>query len=555
MKNGQKNNPPEPDAVSPDTEPRFRVKSAQERLAFLSQASRLLGSMLKEDVILQLLPTLCISQMADGCIVDLPQPNGSLRRFIAAHEERAWQQPRAWPKPTGPSGWARVLYSGETLLHEDLNSFPHAEESAAQEYLNLLHRLGGRSCLSVPVRGPRGVMGMLSLIRSLPRMYGAGDLAVAEDLGDHLGIALANAQLYQKAREELARRERLEQALRRAHERSQGILESITDGFLTVDRRGRLVYLNRQAEEITGKTRQAMIGRPIAREMPELLHAIDARKYQEALRRRHTLRCEEFYAPLDRWFAVRAYPTADGLSVYFEDITEHKQAERRLRSSLEEKERLLKEKDLLLKEIHHRVKNNLQVISSLLSLQADAIDDERVAGYLQDSQNRIRSMALVHEKLYGTEHFSTIEMRSYIEQMIAHLRRSIVPHDQIRVSVQAQDIYLGVDAAIPCGLLLNELVSNALKHAFAGRREGTVRIELYRIENGERLQLSVQDDGIGLPAGIEPGRTESLGLRLVEALSQQLLGMIRVHRTGGTKIAVSFPAPQESANRPAAESA
>ncbi len=200
----------------------------------------------------------------------------------------------------------------------------------------------------------------------------------------------------------------------------------------------------------------------------------------------------------------------------------------------------LGEKEALLKEVHHRVKNNLQLITSLLNLQASRVTDPAVAELFSDSRNRVRSMALVHENLYRAGNLSSIPMARHIRSLCLHLNSAYGSLAQsVRLSPNIADIHLEMDRAVPCGLIVNELVSNAFKHAFPGGRQGSISVELYTIEDG-RIILSVSDDGVGLPLALDIARTDSLGLRLVDDLAEQLHGSVTITRTGGTTVSVTF---------------
>ena len=216
------------------------------------------------------------------------------------------------------------------------------------------------------------------------------------------------------------------------------------------------------------------------------------------------------------------------------EIEERKSAEERLRASLAEKE-------VLLREIHHRVKNNLQIISSLLDLQFSKTDDEETLLALRSSQDRINSMALVHEKLYRTSDISRIDFAGYVESLIGHLSGShMADPEQISFRMEIADVKLPIDKAIPCGLIINELVSNSLKHAFPEGRKGSVAIRLHADDRGV-VTLAVADDGVGLPPGMDFRNTDSMGLQLVNMLTSQLHGEISFSGGEGTAFTITFP--------------
>ena len=215
------------------------------------------------------------------------------------------------------------------------------------------------------------------------------------------------------------------------------------------------------------------------------------------------------------------------------DITAQKREEARLQAALAEREALLKE-------VHHRVKNNLQLISSLLNLQASRATDPAVVELFADSRNRVRSMALVHENLYRAGSFAKVAMASHIETLCAHLARAYGSASRsIQLTIDVSDLRLGLDAAVSCGLIINELVSNAFKHAFARENPGNVHVTLREASEGRHV-LTVADDGIGLPAGLEVGTGSSLGMLLVRDLTAQLHGTLCVERGRGTTFRIDF---------------
>jgi PAS domain S-box-containing protein len=215
------------------------------------------------------------------------------------------------------------------------------------------------------------------------------------------------------------------------------------------------------------------------------------------------------------------------------DITENKVAEEKVKASLHEKE-------VLLKEIHHRVKNNLQVTSSLLKLQSAKVQDAAALALLQESRDRIRSMALVHEKLYQSDDLSHVEFSWYVRSLVGSLSRSYGPRNaRVAVVVDVQDVFLSIDAAVPCGLIINELITNALKYGFPDDGGGEVRLHMRPV--GESYVLTVEDDGVGLPADFDYRNTPSLGMQLVVTLADQLEGHVDAVSNGGTKVTLTFP--------------
>ena len=214
-----------------------------------------------------------------------------------------------------------------------------------------------------------------------------------------------------------------------------------------------------------------------------------------------------------------------------EDITKSKQYEKDIKSSLEEKE-------LLLREIHHRVKNNLQIISSLLNLQANHIKDEDILDHFNDYQNRIKSISLVHEKLYRSSDIGQVEMSNYTQHLVEDLVRNYGRPD-LDILFDIEEVKLGIDTAIPCGLIINELVSNSLKHAFPDNKTGEIRIKFNKNASNE-FELLIQDNGVGISPKIDLEHSETLGLELVSSLVQQLDGCMQMQKNPGTTFYIKF---------------
>ena len=363
-----------------------------------------------------------------------------------------------------------------------------------------------------------------------------------------------NERLVRKLEDKLVELEQAKEALDRKNRELQRLaddirllLESTGEGIYGIDVEGRCTFINKSATAMTGYTVVDALGKP----MHELIHhhRADGTPYpledspiylvfhtgrecrvdsEVVWRRNGTSFPVEYSAhPILERNAIK------GAVVTFNDITERKRIEAQINASLREKE-------VLLKEIHHRVKNNLQVVSSLLNLQSDHVADEAVRVLLRESQNRVRSMALIHEKLYQSRDFAQIDFAEYVTSLVAMLIRSYHEHSaNIKVESRIRQVNLGLDLAIPVGLMLNELVSNAFKHAFPGGREGTITSEFDADEN-ERITLVVRDDGIGLPAGFSAQKSTPFGLHLVQILTQQIRGEWSFRNVVGAEFKITF---------------
>ncbi len=219
------------------------------------------------------------------------------------------------------------------------------------------------------------------------------------------------------------------------------------------------------------------------------------------------------------------------ISLVAHDISEKKKASIEIEESL-------KEKEVLLKEIHHRVKNNLQVISSILNLQSSFVQDEKTLSILQESRNRIRSMAIIHENLYKTEDFSTIKFGEYLQNLTANLIASYRISGEVRLVAGINNVDLVLDQAIPCGLLVNEIITNALKYAWDNEKDRVISIKLS--QKKAQVVLEISDNGKGLPRPFREMNSDTLGLQLIITLAEQLDGDLSVDIRKGTKYLLKF---------------
>jgi len=343
----------------------------------------------------------------------------------------------------------------------------------------------------------------------------------------------------------ITERKSVEEALRESEERYHAIFEQAADAVVIFDAETKeMVEFNNKAYENLGYSREEFkklrlsdieadeSAEEITRHTEKII-----REGADTFEAKHKTKHEEIRDVLvsAKVIHIKGKDLIQGI---WRDITERKKAEEQLKASL-------KEKEVLIREIHHRVKNNLQVISSLFKLQSEYIRDKRMLEMLKQSQNRVRTMALIHEKLYQSKDLVKIDFADYIRSLATYLFRLYeVSSDAITLKIDAGEVSLGIDSAVPCGLIVSELVSNSLKHAFPAGKKGQIRIEFHS-DRDNQFTLIVSDNGVGLPKDLDFRKAESLGLQLVNILTGQLGGGIELDRTDGTTVKITFTETQE----------
>lgn len=342
--------------------------------------------------------------------------------------------------------------------------------------------------------------------------------------------------------QERRKRKKAEAELKSTKEKLESFINNTSDAIIITNLEKKILQVNIGFEKIYGWTAGEAVGIElptiplnIMSETEKLLEQVKSGKVITAY---ETIRQRKDGSVFNVSVTISPIKDAEGKVVAFagisRDITERKRSEEQIRSSLLEKETLLRE-------IHHRVKNNMQVISSLLRLQSKYIKDKDDIEIFKDSQNRISSMALVHEKLYQSGDFTKIDFNVYSKDLVKSIflfygaiSSRIVP------TIKVENVSLGIDSAIPCGLIINELVTNSLKHAFPDGRKGDIKISMERTGENE-FELVVSDNGTGIAQGIDFDNSNSLGLHLVKILAQnQLNGEIILNRDHGTEIKINF---------------
>ncbi len=416
----------------------------------------------------------------------------------------------------------RVLATGTSVWISDVTQDPNFRRTRSAQ------KIGLKGGYAFPVKVGGEVVAVLEFFSQELGEPNEALLDVMAHIGTQLGRVVERA--------------RGEAALRESETRFRSVAQSANDAIVSCNRYGLIISWNKGAGAIFGYAEEETLGTSLSLIVPDFLristearsgvsgpHAPSYRTLETTGRNKAG---EEF--PIELSVADWKIGEDVFFTVIIRDIVVRKEAEARISASLREKE-------VLLKEIHHRVKNNLQIISSLLRLQSQYVTDERSLAMFQESQNRVKSMALIHEYLYQSRDMARINFSEYIGNLTSHLVRSYGVTDTVRLKMNVDDSRLDIDTAIPCGLIITELVSNSLKHAFPDSQKGSIAVD-FHTSDGKHFELAVKDDGVGIPVGTNLEPKGSLGLRLVNTLTQQLSGQIHVDRTQGTKFVITFTA-------------
>ena len=340
--------------------------------------------------------------------------------------------------------------------------------------------------------------------------------------------------------EDITERKQAEQALHESEARYRNIFEGVQDAIFVESPSGEILDVNQRACEMFGYSHAEFLAKSVADLVPpgsQVVYAdVDNQVSLPAnLVETMNLRANGENFPVELSVRLQNLSGKTAMLVVVREITERKRAEAALRTALREKE-------VLLRELYHRTKNNMQVISALLNMEADRSADAVIQKTLRDMDTRILAMALVHEKLYQSKNLAHIDLKDYITNLAALILESYdVRTEKVRFSIDAQSITIPIESAIPCGLLINEIISNSLKHAFPGQRTGEIKIRLSRLEHGAVL-LEISDNGIGVPAEIDLHTRKSLGMRIIFGIAgHQLHAQVRVNTSNGVSWRIFIP--------------
>ncbi len=342
---------------------------------------------------------------------------------------------------------------------------------------------------------------------------------------------------------DITEKKTLERQLIDNEERFRLLFENSPLPYQSLDLEGRVVEVNNSWLKVLGYEKEEVLGRNIKEFLdPESLETLkvnfsrfkesgEVRGVEFFMRKKNN---ERILVSVNGKLSYRRDGSSKQTHCIFRDITDQREAERRLEASLNEK-------DILLKEVHHRVKNNMQVIISLINLQAGYVKDSVILDFFKDTVYRIRSMALVHEKLYQSESISAINFGDYIRALTSDISQQYISGGlRGDVNVDVEDITMGIDRAIPCGIIINELVSNSFKHGFKGTDYGQININFHKTGNSDAV-LQVSDNGKGLPESFDISNINSLGMQLVDSLVVQINGSLDIKKQEGASFTITFP--------------
>jgi len=339
--------------------------------------------------------------------------------------------------------------------------------------------------------------------------------------------------------QDITERKKAEKEIEESHNSLKATINAIPDLLFEVDEEGQFYDYNAPITDELYVSPKKFLGKKVS----EVLPPEAADKIMEALKeasekgKHQGMTYKLVFPDGTRYFELSIAKKPDDslkrLIALVRDITQRKESEQKIKQSLQEKETLLKE-------IHHRVKNNLQVISSLLNLQSEYVKDKNDQELFRESQTRARSMALIHEHLYQSTDLRSINFDDYIKILVYDLYNTYgCRPDNIELKLGLEPIMLDINTAIPCGLILNELMSNAIKHAFPGDNKGKIQVNFHQKDH--ELILTVKDNGIGFPEDMGFETTDSLGLKIVNTLINQIEGELKINSQEGTEIIVTFP--------------
>lgn len=537
--------------VSTDVTEQKREELARQ---FLTEATAVLASSLDYEQTLQKVANLAVPHIADWCVVDMLGEDGSISLLAVAHidpEKVMWAtelRKRYPPDLTATSGPANVLRTGRTEVHPDISDERLVASARDAEHLEVMRKIGFRSVMIVPIIARERILGAITFVttRESGHLFTPEDQVLAEGLAARAALAIDNARLYREAREELQERRRVQDALRISEERFRFALANsdISVYMMDGDLRYTWVYSGQARGELSdlyGKTDGEFLEAEDAARLTE----IKRRVLRTGIEERHTVRATRQGAE-PRYYDTVFAPLRDstgsliGITGMVNDVTERKQAQDALAQHQAEIEALNVRLQRSMRETHHRVKNNLQIITALVNMQQMQYEDLVPVTELQRLTQHIKALASIHDLLtYQAQtdpEVSNISIKGMMQKLIPAVQEMVEGRE---ITVEVQDLRLPIRQSTTFAVLVNELVSNALKH-------GAGKIQVRLTAEGDAATLTVTDEGPGFPEGFDPIRAAHTGLDLIGSLSgMDLHGDVRYENRpeGGACVVVEFPIP------------
>ena len=427
------------------------------------------------------------------------------------------------------------------LRTEKSRSFYKEYQNTLSYFILFLLAIGCILSISILIYIDRSILSRLSKFsRDITIIGRKGDLSARMPLEGEDELS----SLAMSINSMLARIETSQDQLKKSELEFRSLIKLANNSIILTDGSGKIILWNRSARNMFGYSEDEILGKPISMLFPDEYR----KSYQKIVNNPYNF-SDSHKGEIYESYGFKKDKSKFMLEIshisweikdekfycaIIRDITDQKRVENEIKDSLREKEALLKE-------IHHRVKNNMQIISSLLSLQSKYIKDKDSFGVFKESQNRVKSMAMIHEMLYNSKGLAKIDFTEYIKDLVNDLFSSYgIDENNVEIKIDTDPIFLNVDTSIPCGLIINELVTNSLKYAFKNGRhtEKMIYIKLHR--KNRNIVLVVGDNGTGLPKGVDLEHSPTLGLRLVRSLVDQLNGTLEVHSTFGTEFRINF---------------
>lgn len=444
--------------------------------------------------------------------------------------------------------FAQAVKTGQPLLVSE-HGTPDLIALIKDEYILNLKKMDIVDGMVIPLCAQGMVIGDIILGRNSEQApYNQEDLGFYKDVADRIAFAITNARMYSNAQKEIEKRREIESAVRLSEAKYRDLFELSPDANILIDTEGIILDCNLSTSKLTALSKEEMVGKAffqVVNLTPEMRG-----KYMSLIKEGKSDQLLPFETEITRQdgqkLIIDIFPklikkegVITGVQVIARDISNHKLFEQKLKDSLAEK-------DTLLSELNHRVKNNLASIISIMDLQKSYVNDDPTADLITELQERVRLLALIHEQLYRSKNINQIDFAKYLEDLTTNLARALLKGREILLDIHADAAQLGIAVAIPCGQIVTELMTNALKYAFPQENSDLWKEKQRKIEISFKISedhyiLTVSDNGIGLPPVLNFEYAETLGMQLIGLLTQQLNGTIEINDLPGASISVKFP--------------